>query len=256
MTFFKKLFRRSEETLCPNQRAPLKNAKYFEAMLTKQDKILQRTSATNEELTAAGKLTSYNYWALAVDYLSKIYLIYSMGKPITECYDLFIAAARLYEKSWDPDSIYPDMLDMVSLGYLLQVPDQEFGYIVQYVQQADQHSSEPKWTPDGVLWFIINARMPGGPKPTSVIWPKISQDIFAITKMQRPQAEIAMKTYLDKWYQLHSQDPWYDNHKKELCYKGYWAWEAGAVAKIMQLDDSSFKDNPYYPYELVHWTGP
>ncbi|MDD7379168.1 MAG: DUF1911 domain-containing protein [Lachnospiraceae bacterium] len=37
------------------------------------------------------------------------------------------------------------------------------------------------------------------------------------------------------------------------AYYGYWSFEAGAIAKILNLDDSSLKDVPYYPYDLVHY---
>ena len=47
---------------------------------------------------------------------------------------------------------------------------------------------------------------------------------------------------------------WYDIHKaKEKLYYGYWSFEAGAIAKILNLDDSNLKDVPYYPYDLVHY---
>lgn len=36
-------------------------------------------------------------------------------------------------------------------------------------------------------------------------------------------------------------------------YKGYWAWEVATVVKVKGLYDTSFKDNPYYPYDMVHW---
>lgn len=39
-------------------------------------------------------------------------------------------------------------------------------------------------------------------------------------------------------------------------FKGYWAWEAALVVKFFGIDDSSFKDNEYYPYDLVHYTPP
>ena len=43
-------------------------------------------------------------------------------------------------------------------------------------------------------------------------------------------------------------------HKaKEKLYYGYWSFEAGAIAKILNLDDSNLKNVPYYPYDLVHY---
>ena len=40
---------------------------------------------------------------------------------------------------------------------------------------------------------------------------------------------------------------------KGYTYSGYKSWKAGAIVKLIGLDETSFKDNPYYPYYLVHW---
>lgn len=257
MGFFNKLFGGANEKVAEipkNQRAQFKDAKHFEAMLKKKDGRIEMLNQSNENLAKEGKLEPFHYWSIAMMNLDKVYVAYSMGRPIEECYELFIEATKWYVKGWDPGAPYADLVDTVSLAYLLQVPDIQFDGIVNYVQQADAGSDQPEWKPDGILWFIINARKQNTmPQPDTVIWPMLYQDLFAITKMSKSLAEIAMKTYLNKWYGLHRQDPWYDNHKKDLVYKGYWSWEAGAITKIMQLDDSSFKDNPYYPYDLVHW---
>ncbi len=65
----------------------------------------------------------------------------------------------------------------------------------------------------------------------------------------------ALKEYLqEKWYEIHRECAWYDSHKSSKnVYYGYWSFEAGAIAKILNLDDSSLKDVPYYPYDLVHY---
>ena len=44
-----------------------------------------------------------------------------------------------------------------------------------------------------------------------------------------------------------------EERAKEKLYYGYWSFEAGAIAKILNLDDSNLKDVPYYPYDLVHY---
>ena len=64
-----------------------------------------------------------------------------------------------------------------------------------------------------------------------------------------------LKEYLQKkWYEIHRECAWYDSHKSSKnVYYGYWSFEAGAIAKILNLDDSSLKDVPYYPYDLVHY---
>ncbi|MCE2027997.1 PoNe immunity protein domain-containing protein [Sessilibacter corallicola] len=37
-------------------------------------------------------------------------------------------------------------------------------------------------------------------------------------------------------------------------YQGFWAWEAALVVKFFNIDDNSFKDNEFYPYDLVHFS--
>ncbi len=70
------------------------------------------------------------------------------------------------------------------------------------------------------------------------------------------QSASEIKYYLDKvWYQGHSDAAWHDTHlnTKVNCYAGYWAWEAAALAKIRGIDDSTLKNQKYYPYDAVHW---
>ena len=53
--------------------------------------------------------------------------------------------------------------------------------------------------------------------------------------------------------QLHSETAWHNSHlSKQNTYYGYWAYEAGAVAKILDLDDEALKEQRYYPFDLVH----
>lgn len=259
MGFLNKLFGNSNERIAEepgNQRAQFKNVKHFETMLKKKDEDIRMFLEINEELSREGRIEPFHYWSIAVVKLDKVYIAYSIGEPVEKCYELFLEATEWYVKGWDPEAAYSDLIDMVSLAYLLQIPDDKFAGIVNYVQHADESSDEPAWQPDGILWYIINARKPGGVQPDKVIWPELYQDLLNLIRMPKAQAEAAMKDYLEKWYKLHRNDPWYETHKKELVYKGYWCWEAGAITKIMQLDDSSFKDNLYYPYDMVHWSNP
>jgi hypothetical protein len=48
---------------------------------------------------------------------------------------------------------------------------------------------------------------------------------------------------------------WWDGHgiidRGGLAYSGYWCFEAAAVVKLLGIDDSSFRDNEYYPADLL-----
>lgn len=65
-----------------------------------------------------------------------------------------------------------------------------------------------------------------------------------------------LQRYLKVWYPSFTRAPWHDSHLNmgdDNCgaYFGYWALEAGAVAYLLELDDSSFRDHLVYPKDLV-----
>ncbi|MET4084253.1 hypothetical protein ABIB40_004229 [Pedobacter sp. UYP30] len=58
-----------------------------------------------------------------------------------------------------------------------------------------------------------------------------------------------LKQYLTLWYKSIE----IKTHNNKITHYGYWCWEAGALAKILGLDDSSLENQQYYPYDMVHW---
>ena len=65
-----------------------------------------------------------------------------------------------------------------------------------------------------------------------------------------------LQRYLKNWYMALAKAPWHDSHLNmeiDSCggYFGYWAIEAGAVAYLLELDDSSFRDHLVYPKDLA-----
>jgi hypothetical protein len=83
---------------------------------------------------------------------------------------------------------------------------------------------------------------------------KSIQMLEKILNSNKKDAELLMKEYLEKhWYTKTNLGEAYNLHKTDgYNYVGYWAWEAAAIVKILKLDDSSFKDNEYYPSDIIH----
>lgn len=67
-----------------------------------------------------------------------------------------------------------------------------------------------------------------------------------------------LKRYVEGWYN-HNENPEYGaglgigSHEKMIRYVGYWCWEAAAVAVMMGIDDSTFRDHQHYPKDLADW---
>ena len=70
------------------------------------------------------------------------------------------------------------------------------------------------------------------------------------------ERENSLKKYLLNWYPSMKQVSWYASHEQidedVGDYVGYWAFEAGAVSFLTELDDSSI-DHMVYPKDLVQF---
>lgn len=73
--------------------------------------------------------------------------------------------------------------------------------------------------------------------------------IFAAKEEDRPKL---MSQYLDEWYGASKREPYHDRHKSSQ-FPGYWSLEAAAVTVVLRIGDSSYRDKPYYPKDLVDY---
>jgi hypothetical protein len=149
-------------------------------------------------------------------------------------------------------SAYDEMLWMLSLGFLLEIPENEFLKLVHVIDRDDVR--------DNLFEFIIRAKLPD----RKLIGEESYRDFFgvpkcfeklrqAISEPDNLKVESLIKEFITKeWYKNHKDAAWFDSHKsKHNTYFGYWSFETAAVVLIKGLDDSSFRDCPYYPKDLV-----
>ncbi len=190
--------------------------------------------------------------------MNLIKITYSLGDKIKDLRETYIVSLQFFLLGFESDEpMYFDILNRVALGFLLNISNENFQQLVDYVQRMDEQAKPADWTPDQLLWFILNSRLKKDEEQThadKLAFPKLYKGLFKLTQVSDAQeAKKALEDYIEKWYNLNKNAPWYNSHLKKNCYRGYWAWEVAAVAKIMHIDDSDLKDNPYYPYDMVHW---
>ncbi|PAJ93678.1 PoNe immunity protein domain-containing protein [Burkholderia ubonensis] len=80
--------------------------------------------------------------------------------------------------------------------------------------------------------------------------------VFSLYRETKQECVDDITQYLEAWYPGMAAAVWHDGHLEahkggKGTYVGYWAIEAAAVAYILQLDDSSFRDHLLYPKDLV-----
>ncbi|SDR94414.1 PoNe immunity protein domain-containing protein [Pseudomonas oryzae] len=71
------------------------------------------------------------------------------------------------------------------------------------------------------------------------------------------EASKLLDKYCKDWYPAFKKAPWYDSHLSidgdDGSYSGYWAFEAGAIAFLFNIDDSQI-DHMVYPKDMVAYT--
>lgn len=204
------------------------------ARIQKFQAILDNTPLSNEQGIRIGKLQ------LARLHLDCTKTAYSMGAGPEEMYGHFLSFLGYYKEVCTPaDSVY-DVIDALSLGVLFESSKAEFLPALEAI--VERFTSQ-----DGLIHFLIRRlqEQEADKLPSQLAY------FNRLTKEDDKAAVLALE--LSQWYQHHKGAHWYNSHNsKNSTYCGYWCFEIAALAKILEIDDTPFALNPYYPYDLAH----
>lgn len=237
-------------------RSEIKNEAFYKQGIAKTEELQIKTaSRIAEGLVNPSRLVNVKR-LLYSQFLHLAIRKYSGGYPIASMKGDLLAALTLIEENWDyppnPESApyyfdsYPKLVWMISIGILLDLQEEEFAPLVKVVDQAGGK--------DWLLEYLLAYRIQSRPAIDALIFPKPYVSIKAALDESDPAKRAAiLKRYLEKeWYPGHKEVYWYDNHKsKHDTFFGYWSFETAAVVKIAGIDDSSFRDNQYYPKDML-----
>lgn len=242
-------------------RQNFKDKKYYSSLIEEiNDEI---NTILNEKQDFINNGVDYNEEFINLEIFSNQFLIfnleYTSGKKLEEFVKNFDLILKSYIKSIDPthdlsdggDLIYSELLRIVSIGIILE----SNGFSTQLNDLAQILN---KLNFDDKLISSILKNYGFSKISNNLYWPNDTA-VKLLTNTLKETNDIAienLKYYLEKvFYSKENLEDAYDSHKSNRGYTffGYWSWEAGAIVKIMGLDDSSFKDNLYYPCDLVHF---
>jgi hypothetical protein len=174
------------------------------------------------------------------------FINYSTGKQIENIKEDYFNVINAMENVWKKDNGYVEMLNMISVGIMLEIPMSEFNKLVKLIE-----NDNPK---DFLIDLLINYKMPEWErKNKKFMWKKPYQkfeEIEILAKSNKDTAVIELKKYLQKQW-LPANNTRQSRGKWFHC--GYWSFESGAIVKVLKLNDTILKDINYYPYDMVHW---
>ncbi|WP_051293440.1 PoNe immunity protein domain-containing protein [Pseudoduganella violaceinigra] len=152
------------------------------------------------------------------------------------------------EASWphialaSPD--YHHALAMVCFGLLLGKQDS----LHRLVPLIDYRNEKRDALVERLLSCCVDGRAPD----TSVCRRNLpyanSLPVFTALPEERPAL---MAQYLEAWYEASRREDYYDRHETGYQFVGYWSWEAAAITLVLGIDDSSYRDMPYYPKDMA-----
>lgn len=229
----------------------IKTSDYFKRYIQKEmTKIIKREGLINQVISQRGEDDTVRMARLSVlNYrISILVATYSSVEDLNSIKKLLSDTINQIEKTSFTNR-YVEMLWLVSMGVLLEIPMSEFEILTKIVDRDNLN--------DYLMGTLILSRNKNWKPPVKTVKFMNPYNSFLeiIGAPDKLLAEKKLKQYLEKeWYKGHSDCGWYDTHKeKEDLYFGYWCFESAAIVKILELDDSSFKNIKYYPYDLVHW---
>lgn len=124
---------------------------------------------------------------------------------------------------------------------------------------------------DALLDRVIASRQPGRKIGATLCHPKPYQRLLDAINAPKPKQPLLLKAFVEHWYQALDSPPepgmsratkiwqrpyWYEFHKVEGAYFGYWCIEAVAAVKAFGIDDTPCCGLPHYPGDLLRPDGP
>lgn len=233
-------------------RDKLKDENYFSVLIEKEkNNIIMFENIVKKVMIERGKTDRgiYNGYNILINsYQKEINLLYSCGEDleiIEECYKKLLS---YYGKMWDRKYGYIELIKVLSLAVLFGIDKVE----ISELEERLISENFDDYLVNVLIKKIDSSWINSG---TEFEFPEVYDCLKPILDKKESLDCGLLKEYLqEKWYDIHRECAWYDSHKSsKSVYCGYWSFEAGAIAKIFDIDDSSLQNIPYYPYDLVHY---
>jgi hypothetical protein len=221
---------------------------YFSSSIERFESLAHDTSKTQEHRTSL-------LYDVFKKRLHAVILRYSRGEsvadlasgfpPIVSAWEEYLGAQyserMRFETETDRLEDYVVALWLVSLAIIFKVELGLFNRLLKCI------GNEGK---DLLLERLVGTRVQGRKPATRLIFPEVYEALYASIDNFADRDQL-MKTFLKKWYGAMKPTYFYNAHKAKGGFFGYWAFETAGTVAAFSMDDSKFRDLPYYPKDLV-----
>lgn len=174
---------------------------------------------------------------------------YSLGAECGQIEELFHKAVPYISEIGYEKIGYVNMVGFISLAILFNAPQKEFQALVDV---ADNAQADDILLDCLAIFYGIKRNFKSTKFEKENPYAK-ALEIIKTAVNEKAAASTALVEYAkNQWLEGHSDYGW-DKAFKRPNYYGLWSFEAAAIAKLFNLDDSALKDDNHYPYDLAHF---
>lgn len=229
--------------------------KYFEKYLSQSDTFIADFSKDLNLPVGEVYLDSV-YQNIYVETFNKTVALYSSGssidnltRPVYSC----LEALTNYKKQPDSGNLffvksvneYMNALTLLSWGIALHIDQPAFDQLVAHID-GEGHR-------DALVDLLIASRQPERQLSQSLYFPKLYRPLYQAVQARSSQQ---VASFLGGWYTTCLGKTAYHNIHTlhggdDSGFTGYWAWEVAGLTIALDLDDTPYRQMPYYPADLV-----
>ena len=193
-------------------------------------------------IITSNKLSTY-YIDLDVTNNELFRICYSLGDSINSIFEYFKEGLHYYGLSYTENDGIFTTIDYLSLAVLFENRKEEFIDDVKilfdkYVQYSEQDENVQDGYIETLALYLLEGRVENFRSHLEYL-NMIGNDADSVIEAQK------------FWYYAHSEASWYDTHKTDDAYYGYWSFDTAALCKMRGIYDERFKDLDFFPYDLL-----
>ena len=168
---------------------------------------------------------------------------YSLGHSLDEVFKWFKISLNYYQKYYQTRGSVYTLIDYLSLAVLFENRKEEFIEDVEkifskYQSFVDSGEQYEDGYIDTLAPYLLEGKVENFRSHLEYL-NMIGDDAESVIEAQK------------FWYYAHSEASWYDTHKTEDAYYGYWSFDTAALCKMRGIYDERFKDLDFFPYDLL-----
>jgi hypothetical protein len=237
-----------------SKREPLMDEAYFEHALRFIDESIEtRNTKLREQPEVYVKPQTF-LWANFRGRYQQIFHGYSLGEDnarlaarlpaVVDAYEAYLRAPTHADTELADLDQYVVSLWLVSFAILFKADDDLWKRLLACIGNEGR---------DALFEALVATRSPNRKKATGLLHAAIFQPLYDAIGADAKSRDALVKRYLKAWYKALKPTYWVDSHKgpKGGGFFGYWAVEVAGVTQAFGMDDSGWRDMPYYPADLV-----